>query len=315
MQNQEKYKILKNFYEDGLLEGITAIFESSVKPDEELSFKFDKGKFTLFNPSISFSDAVKIGQELRKEYGINRFTISSLNVGIFNSDSMLQCYDVVLDDLVLSLLAILHGSDIYTHGHSLRVTQIAMLIATSMGLEESQIQDLYTAACLHDIGKTSIPDNILNKASRLSNEEMVTMQSHSKIGYDIICEYSCFDEISNIILSHHERWDGLGYPSGLVGDEIPLLSRIISVADAFDAITSDRPYRNGQCHLYGVEEIQKHAGNQFDPFCVEHFTKIEKYIIPSNTMEHPGLRLYECKIIHEALMHSKKISETNKIFK
>ena len=181
-------------------------------------------------------------------------------------------------ELLDVILTVLDARDPYTFSHSLRVTEIAVLIARDMGLHEDRVRMIHEAAYLHDIGKVGIPDRVLNKAGRLTREEMRYMQAHPRIGYNVLSRLPLFKDIAEIVLCHHERWDGLGYPAGMQGEEIPLESRIIAVADAFDAITSDRPYRKGQSLEFGIQEIQRHREDQFGPRVVDHFMNISKKI-------------------------------------
>ena len=186
---------------------------------------------------------------------------------------------IKINDLVNVVLNVLDARDPYTYSHSLRVTEIATMIAKSLQLPKKQIKTINKAAYLHDIGKIGIPDKVLNKAGRLTVEEMQYMQAHPRIGSNILSKLPLFNNIAHIVLCHHERWDGFGYPNGFQGTEIPIESRIIAVSDAFDAITSDRPYRKGQPHDFGVEEILKHKEDQFDPLIVEHFMR-RHHLIP-----------------------------------
>jgi HD-GYP domain-containing protein (c-di-GMP phosphodiesterase class II) len=124
---------------------------------------------------------------------------------------------------------------------------------------------------LHDIGKIGIDDRILNKPGKLSEEEWVIMKKHPEIGYRIAISLPELSSVAEYILTHHERWDGKGYPKGLIGEEIPLLSRILAVADAYDAITEERVYRKKRSREEALEEIMNHSGTQFDPAIVEIF--------------------------------------------
>lgn len=206
---------------------------------------------------------------------------------------------------LMGLLGIVDAKDPYTHGHSLRVTQIAMMIGKVMGFNQGRLRDLYEASCLHDLGKTQVPNNILNKAGWLTEDEMQCMQKHSQVGYDLLCQHPLFGGIASIIQAHHERWDGLGYPFGLVGEAIPLEARIIAIADAFDAMTSDRPYRKGLCHSYGVQEIRSHSGDQFDPLCVEAFCEVVDQILQTPQCSQCT---FAAEDNHDGLMHSRKIN-------
>lgn len=211
-----------------------------------------------------------------------------------------------INDAVRLILTVLDARDPYTFKHSLRVTQIATLIATEMNLPQSSLQKVHDASYLHDIGKIGIPDRILNKVGRLSNEEIKCMQAHPRIGYNILSQQNLFKDIAEIVLYHHERWDGLGYPLGLKGDAIPLESRIIAVADAFDAITSDRPYRKGLPLDHGVKEILRHRKDQFDSRVVDHFMNIHGQLTEamdtvSNTICPAAFNG------HQDLMHSRRL--------
>ncbi len=148
--------------------------------------------------------------------------------------------------------------------HSNRVSEIALSIGKALKLNDEELNDLSTAAMFHDIGKISIPDAIINKPGKLTKEEYEIMKTHTDIGYEILRAADEYSELAIYASSHHERWDGLGYPKGLKGEEIPLFSRIISIADSFEAMTADRPYRKKQTHAYAISELKKFAGTQFD---------------------------------------------------
>lgn len=151
-----------------------------------------------------------------------------------------------IHELVDVVVNILDARDPYTFLHSWRVAELSVLIAEDMGLPESEIRQIHIAAHLHDIGKIGVPDRILNKPGRLDPAEILQIQAHPRIGCNIFERLSILKEISTLVLYHHERFDGLGYPDGLKGGNIPLTSRIISVVDAFDALNSDRPYRKAK---------------------------------------------------------------------
>lgn len=165
----------------------------------------------------------------------------------------------------------LEAKDSYTHGHSESVTRLCVYIAEEMNLTQAFRDCLRQAAILHDIGKIGISSGILNKPGKLTDEEYETIKSHPKMGKRILENISFLREVVPIVYHHHERYDGLGYPEGLRGMEIPLGARIMAVADTYDAMTSDRPYRNGLGHEAAVGELKQCAGNQFDPDCVAAF--------------------------------------------
>ncbi|MBI3273025.1 MAG: HD domain-containing protein [Planctomycetes bacterium] len=165
----------------------------------------------------------------------------------------------------------LEEKDRYTHGHSIRVMKYSLMIAEGVGLPHSQMEELRLCALLHDIGKVIIKDSLLGKPGRLTSKELQTIRMHPTIGFNIVEKIS--KTLSRKIRSHHERFDGNGYPDRLQGDNIPLASRIICVADTLDAITSDRPYRPARGIDVAIEEIKKHTNTQFDPALVEALLK------------------------------------------
>lgn len=161
----------------------------------------------------------------------------------------------------------LEEKDRYTHGHSLRVMKYALVIADEMMLPKSQRDELRLCALLHDIGKVVIKDSLLNKAGALTKQELQMIRMHPTIGCNIVDKIS--RNLSRKILSHHERFDGTGYPEGLKGEEIPLIARIIAIGDTLDAVTTDRPYRSAADLEFAVHEIALHSGTQFDPVLVD----------------------------------------------
>lgn len=161
----------------------------------------------------------------------------------------------------------------YEKQHSQRVTDLSIKIGHALNLDEDQIKALATAAMFHDIGKISLPDDILNKPGKLTKSEYEIIKTHTTIGYDILNTADEYSELAIHASSHHERYDGKGYPNGLKGDQIPLFSRIICVADAYEAMTSDRPYRKKLDLNHARQEIIDHAGTQFDPLIAKIFVK------------------------------------------
>jgi putative nucleotidyltransferase with HDIG domain len=168
------------------------------------------------------------------------------------------------------LAAALEARDAYTHGHTRRVTGHATAIAERMGLPRNVVAKVRTAAAIHDIGKLNTPREVLNKPGRLTDEEFDVIKRHPVDGAEMAARLGD-DEITAMVLHHHERLDGTGYPSRLAGDQIPLGARIIAVADTFDAITSKRPYRGASSHKKGIAILTKEAGTQLDPDAVRAF--------------------------------------------
>ncbi len=170
-----------------------------------------------------------------------------------------------------SLIHSIHARDNYTERHSRSVTHLSLLTAKTMGCSDYEIESLRISAHLHDIGKIAVPDHILLKPAPLSDDEYRIIQTHAEAGEDILKSIALFDRERTIVRHHHERWDGRGYPDGLTGNEIPLLARILSVADTFDAMTSDRPYRKALPPAVAVDEIRDNRWKQLDGDVVDVF--------------------------------------------
>jgi HD-GYP domain-containing protein (c-di-GMP phosphodiesterase class II) len=158
--------------------------------------------------------------------------------------------------------------DSYTDQHAGEVSTLARAIAGHLGCRADASQDVALAARLHDIGKVAIPDAILRKAGSLTDEEWKLIKTHPRVGADVVERIPLLGGLAPIIGAHHERWDGRGYPDGLAGESIPLAARIIAVADAFNAMTTKRPYRDALPIEVAMEELERGAGSQFDPTVV-----------------------------------------------
>lgn len=162
-----------------------------------------------------------------------------------------------LKDMENALISALEAKDVYTQGHSQRVCKLVTQIVYKMGIEGKEAEDIITAAKLHDIGKIGIRDEVLNKPGKLTDQEFAEIMDHPVMSYEIINKMKLMENIAKIIRHHHERYDGKGYPDGLKGEKIPLGSRIIAVADSFDAMTSKRPYRDSFTMAQAIEELKK----------------------------------------------------------
>jgi uncharacterized domain HDIG len=163
------------------------------------------------------------------------------------------------------------AKDSYTSGHANRVEELAVNLAKEYHLSFDSIENIRTAAVLHDIGKIGIKDEILNKAGKLTQEEYEIIMKHPSIGAEIIGKVHFLNDVTKIVRHHHEKYDGTGYPDGLKGEEIPIEASILMIADSYDAMTTDRPYRKALTKEMAIEELRKYSGTQFDPRLVDVF--------------------------------------------
>ena len=175
-----------------------------------------------------------------------------------------------------ALTAALEARDAETHGHSERVVTFSLRLGREYGLTGPQMKALEFGSLLHDIGKIGVPDAILRKPAKLTDEEWVRMREHPMHGQQILRGIKFLEGAARVVAQHHEKWDGSGYPLGLKTEEIDICARIFSVADAFDAITSDRVYRQGRPYEAAVQELEEWANRQFDPKVVEAFHRVPK---------------------------------------
>jgi putative nucleotidyltransferase with HDIG domain len=193
--------------------------------------------------------------------------------------SALQSAEESYENTLLALGAALDLRDGQTADHSRRVCEYSLEIGRRMGCSEIQLKSLSQGALLHDIGKLAIPDSILSKPGKLTPEEWNTMRGHVQIGYDLVSRIPFLRDAADLVLSHHERYDGTGYPRGLQREQIPLSARIFAVADAFDAMTSPRPYQATRRVSQAIEEIALKTGRQFDPQVVQTFLDIPTEVL------------------------------------
>lgn len=219
------------------------ISKNSTKKFTEASKKFMKSLSTLASAFIAMKHTAKLQGKFHKE-------------------------------LVLALVRLLELRDPYTKGHSERVADLASKLAERINFSKEEIRSIYWAGLIHDIGKVLISDTILSKPKKLTEEERKEVEKHPVLGSMILKTVEGTEEISKIVRYHHERWDGTGYPEGLKGEEIPLGARILSLADSFDAMTSDRPYRTAMSLEDAIKELKRCAGSQFDPNLVDVFIEI-----------------------------------------
>ncbi|HEX6791733.1 MAG TPA: HD domain-containing phosphohydrolase [Candidatus Krumholzibacteria bacterium] len=231
---------------------------------------------------IVYVDSHKANSFVRRDLAL--FSALALKVGIAVDNARL--YDDLRSlfyNTVETLVRTIQAKDQYTAGHSTRVSRYSLMIADKLGMSTRDKHQLYLAAMLHDIGKIGVPDDLLNRPGKLNEAEMERVRSHVQVGASMIEMLGEMHGIVPLIRHHHECYDGSGYPDGLKGEQIPLVSRIIAVADMYDAMTSDRPYRKRRTHQFAVDEIIKASGVQIDPRVAEAFLDVLKEIVPRTT--------------------------------
>jgi putative nucleotidyltransferase with HDIG domain len=193
-------------------------------------------------------------------------------------EAAMRRIELTYDETLEALGAALDLRDTETAGHSRRVSRYCEVLARKIGCTEEQLRQIARGSYLHDIGKIGTPDAILLKPGKLTEEETTIMQRHARIGYDLVSRIAFLAPAAEIVLTHQERFDGTGYPQGLVGREIPLGARVFAVADTLDAMTSDRPYRRALPYSTAREEIGRESGSQFDPDVVRTFLSVPEQV-------------------------------------
>ena len=233
----------------------------------------------ISKPFDSTELKARIRSQLRLRQMESELALVNRNLKMRTSDLVEQQRSLFLST-VKSLASAIDAKDEYTRHHSTRVTEFSLKIAAKMGYSEKELGELELAAVLHDVGKIGVPESILNKPGRLTDEEFKLIQEHPVRGEAILSPVIELKEIGRVVRAHHERYDGRGYPDKLKGREIPLSARIMAIADTYDSITSERPYRKAASHRYAVKEIIANSGTQFDPEVVENFLEIAGTFTP-----------------------------------
>jgi len=219
--------------------------------------------------SISFGYETKIDQQQDIQAVFKNAENHMYKKKLFESPSM-------SGKTIKAIINTLHEKNKREEQHLFRVSALCLGMGNALGLQEYENEELKLVGLLHDIGKIAIDENVLNKPGKLTEDEWIEIKRHPEIGYRILSTVNDMSDMASYVLYHHERWDGNGYPKGLKKDEIPFVSRIISIADAYDAMTSERSYRSALTEEVAIAQLRKNAGIQFDPGLVSIF--IEKVL-------------------------------------
>jgi putative nucleotidyltransferase with HDIG domain len=209
---------------------------------------------------------------LAKQYGGSGSLTAALRA-LYTTDAVERVTSAISPSIKAFMIAT-EKKDLYTAGHNLRVTLYALKLAEEMGLRPDRQRALAQGTIIHDVGKIEVPDAVLNKPGKLTDEERAIIELHPVKGYEMCRELGFMKDELEIIRGHHERWDGRGYPDRLEGERIPLLARIVAVADVYDALTSHRAYRKAMTHETAMAILTEQRGSHFDPACIDAWVRL-----------------------------------------
>lgn len=270
---------------DHLLKKAAGCIKSVCRPQDVLA-RWGGDEFVILLPNTTYEETEKIVEKIsthccRESIEMIQVSMSlgwdtkvscdvSFSEILKNAEDDLYKHKIIQNqglrgDLIKTIIKTLYEKNPREERHSERVGEVAQKIGAALGLSETEIGKLKLIGHLHDIGKIAIEDGILNKAGKLTEHEQEEVQRHPEIGYRILCATSEMQDLADCVLAHHERWDGKGYPRGISGTEIPIEARIIALADSYDAMSSERPYRKALNEEVILYEIRRNAGYQFDP--------------------------------------------------
>ncbi|MDD5660142.1 MAG: HD-GYP domain-containing protein, partial [Actinomycetota bacterium] len=279
---------------DILLKKIAAILKNCFRKNDIIA-RWGGDEFVIILPKTTTENANEIIDRIKKSCIENSLELMplSISMGIATKTDALQEIKEIMrkaednmyknklfekqgiqNSIISSLEKTLDEKNYETEKHIQRIKNITLKLGSLLKLPENKIDDLTLLATLHDIGKIAIADNILSKPGKLTTDEWDLIKKHPEVGYRIVESSPELAIIADDILSHHEWWNGRGYPRGLKGEEIPLLSRIIAVVDAYDAMINDKPYRKAMTKDEAIEELKRCSGTQFDPNIIDQFIKM-----------------------------------------
>ncbi|MDF0604572.1 HD-GYP domain-containing protein [Neisseriaceae bacterium TC5R-5] len=215
-----------------------------------------------------------------------------------------------------TMAMLVEARDAYTGGHLWRVSRFSYLLAEDLDLPKAEVEKIALGGFLHDLGKVGVPDAILNKPDKLSDAEYEVIKTHPQIGAELLRDHPLAELVMDAVLKHHETPDGKGYPQGLQGEQIPLVARIVGLTDAFDAMTSTRPYRQGMSLEQALAIVQDHLGSQFDRVLGERFIKLGQAGHLNNIISHsePGIPLQHCAACGPIIVIPRAVADGAELF-
>jgi len=289
----EKLKEMRLGIGEGIAGWVAHSGEAVLVDDVQNDPRFFKGAdmFSEYTTRTMVAAPVKLGdrilgvlQAVNKQGGTftpeDRDMLVSLAHQVAPAIETVRMYEVLRETFYgvsMALAEALEKRDYYTGGHTNRVSSYCMSIGSRLQLGEKEMESLWLASILHDVGKIGVKDDVLQKAGRLDENEFKLMSLHSQYGSEILSHIKSHRAVIPGVRGHHEQYDGNGYPDGLKADQIPLIARIITVADAFDAMTSDRPYRKALTNKQAYAELERCKGAQFDPEVVDAFVAVTRH--------------------------------------
>ena len=287
MPGMDGHELCRRIKSDESIKHIPVLLVTARSASEMLAAGMESGADDyIIKPFNAVELKARIRSHLRMRQVEAQLALANRNLKMRTED-LVERQRTLFISMVKSLVSALEAKDFYTRHHSARVTEFSMRIARHMGFGDRELADLELAGLLHDVGKIGVPENILNKPGPLTAAEYKAIMDHPVFGESILKPVVELNQIAKVVRCHHEKYDGSGYPDGLKGLEIPLGARIMTVADAYDAITSKRPYRGEESHHYAVKEIIRCSGTQFDPEVIQHFMEVARDFAVSNGTVRP----------------------------